>query len=115
MMLLTCHIISELIYFLSILTNKWKIKCLLFDLPRRFHGLLVLLGETCEHLGLEATRECDERQEAEDEQCKLPAEVEGHDDGHTDVGQRVDNHTDLGACSLWRNGKVLVSQTLFHT
>lgn len=64
------------------------------------HGLLVLLGEACEHLGLEAAGECDERQEAEDEQSELPAEVEGHEDGHANVGQGVDDHADLRARGL---------------
>lgn len=60
-----------------------------------FHGLLVLLREACEHLGLEASRQSDEWQEAQDEQRQLPAEVEGHADGHADVGQGVDDHADL--------------------
>lgn len=70
------------------------------DLSRSFHGLLVLLGETRQHLGLEAARQSEERQEAEDEQRQLPAEVKGHEDGHADVGQRVDDHADLRACGL---------------
>ena len=64
------------------------------------HGHLVLLGEAGEHLGLEASREGYEGQEAEDDHGELPAEVEGDDEGHTDVGQRVDDHADLGARGL---------------
>lgn len=64
------------------------------------HGLLVLLGEAREHLGLDGSRQGDEWQEAQDDQRELPAEVEGHDDGHADVGQRVDDHADLRARGL---------------
>ena len=70
------------------------------DPPGRLHGLLVLLGEARQHLGLEAARQSDEGQEAEDEHRELPAEVEGHDDGHADVGQGVDDHADLRAGGL---------------
>lgn len=74
-----------------------------------FHGRLVLFGEARQHLGLEAPRQGEEGQEAEDEQCELPAEVEGHEDGHTDVGQRVDDHANLRARGLWRRERENVS------
>lgn len=70
------------------------------DLSGGLHCLLVLLGETRQHLGLEAARQGDEGQEAQDEQRELPAEEEGHEDGHADVGQRVDDHADLRARGL---------------
>lgn len=75
------------------------------DLSGGLHGLLVLLSEPCEHLSLEATGQSNERQEAEDDQRELPAEVEGHEDGHADVGQRVDDHADLRARGLRRRAE----------
>lgn len=70
------------------------------DLSSRFHGLLVLFGETCEHWSLEATWQSNERQKAKDQQCELPAEVEGNDKCNANVCQRVDDHADLWARSL---------------
>lgn len=72
------------------------------DPSGRFHGRLVLFGKARQHLGLEAPRQGEEGQEAEDEQRELPAEVEGHEDGHADVGHRVDDHADLRARGLRR-------------
>lgn len=64
-------------------------------LTRCFHGLLVLLCEAGKHLSLEASRKCKKRQKADDNQAELPAEVEGDNDGHANVGQRVQNHSNL--------------------
>lgn len=64
------------------------------------HGLFVLLGEASEHLSLEASGQSQEWQEAQDDQAELPAEVEGNDDGNTNVGQRVNDHADLRASGL---------------
>ena len=65
------------------------------DPSSSLHRLLVLLCKPRQHLRLETARQSDERQEAQDEQRELPAEVEGHEDGHADVGQGVDDHADL--------------------
>ena len=70
------------------------------DLSCDLHGLLVLLGEAGEHLGLEAPGERQEGQEAHDDQRQLPAEVKGDDDGHADVRHRVHDHANLRACRL---------------
>lgn len=60
-----------------------------------FHGLLVLFCKAGKHPGLEASRKCEERQKADNDQGELPAEVESNNDGHTNVGQRVQNHSNL--------------------
>jgi len=50
------------------------------------HRHLVLLGKAGEHFGLDASGEGNEGHEAEDDEGELPAEVEGDDERHADVG-----------------------------
>ena len=64
------------------------------------HGLFVLLGKASEHLSLEASGKSQGGQEAHDDHAELPAEIEGNDDGHANVGQRVNDHADLRARGL---------------
>lgn len=79
----------------------------LSDPSSSFHCLLVLFGKSCQHFSLKSSRQSNKGQEAKDEQRQLPAEIEGHDDCHADVGEGVHDHADLWTCGLkvWESYK----------